>query len=402
MSDALISRSGDLKRLDEEGFELEVRGGFLLVHAIPYVKTDQTLARGILVCELTLNPSGECTVAPKDHTLYFAGDTPCHRDGSPLLAIIHNSNRADLGDGIAVEHYFSSKPEGTGRYDNFYDKIVAYEGHLGRPARSHDPSANARTGQKLSAPADAGPFRIPDTASARYGLGAVNRKLAVGKVAIVGLGGTGSYVLDLISKTPIREIHLYDGDQFLNHNVFRAPGAPEPGAAKDFPSKVDYFAAVYSRLHRGIIAHKVRVTAENVDELAGFNFVFICVDKGSARRAIAVGLHRLNVPFIDTGIGVGLEDDQLDGCTRVSFMPAGAEWAMAEKFLPFGDDDEGDEDVYNKGIQIADLNALNATLAVLRWKRSVGFYRDLRGELNSAYMVEGNMLTNRTPNDSDQ
>jgi len=402
MSAALISRSPDLKQLDEEGFELEVRGGFLLVHAVPYVKADQTLARGILVCELTLNPSGECTVAPKDHTLYFAGTTPCHRDGSPLVAVIHNSNRADLGDGILVDHYFSSKPEGTGRYDNFYDKIVAYEGHLGRPARSHDPSANARTGQKLAATTDAGPFLIRDTASARYRLGAVNRKLAVSKVAIIGLGGTGSYLLDLISKAPVGEIHLYDDDQFLNHNVFRAPGVPEPGSTKDFPSKVDYFAAIYGRLHRGVIAHPVKVTAENVDELNGFDFVFVCVDKGCARRAIAAGLYRLNVPFIDTGIGVGLEEDQLDGCARVSFMPADGDWTIAERYLPFGDDDDGEEDVYNKGIQIADLNALNATLAVLRWKRFVSFYRDLRGELNSAYMVEGNMLTNRTPVAPDQ
>jgi|688.fasta_scaffold110846_3 hypothetical protein len=398
MSDALISRSPDLKRLDEEGFELEIRGGFLLVHAVPYVKTDRTLARGILVCELTLSPSGECTVAPRDHTIYFAGDTPCHRDGSPLLAIINNSNRTDFGNDIVVHHYFSSKPEGTGRYDNFYDKIVAYEGHLGRPARSHDPSANARTGQKLSASTEASPFMIPDTASARYGLGAINRKLELRRVAIIGLGGTGSYVLDLVSKTPVQEIHLYDGDQFLNHNVFRAPGTPELGATKEFPSKVEYFAKIYSRLHPGLIAHNVKVTSENVDELKGFDFAFICVDRGSARRAIAGGLHRLNVPFIDTGIGVGLENDQLDGCTRVSFTPAGADWTTTEQYLPFGDDDEGEDDVYNKGIQIADLNALNATLAVLRWKRSVGFYRDLRGELNSAYMVEGNMLTNRNTN----
>jgi hypothetical protein len=402
MSAALISRSPDLKRLDDEGFELEIRGAHLLVHSIPYVKMDGRLARGVLICDLTLTPGGETTAAPKDHTIYFVGETPCHRDGSPLTAIIHNSNHADLGDGLEADHYFSSKPEGTGVYDNFYDKIVAYEGYLGRPARSHDPSANARTGRKLAASVDAGPFQIPDTASARYGLGAVNRKLALGKIAIIGLGGTGAYVLDLVSKTPVREIHLYDGDQFLNHNVFRAPGAPELGATKDFPTKVDYFATVYRRLHKGVTPHPVKVTVENVNELTGFDFVFICVDKGSARRVIAEGLHRLGVPFIDTGIGVGLVDNQLDGCARVSFLKAGADWATAERYLPFGDEDEGEEDVYNKGIQIADLNALNATLAVLRWKRSVTFYRDQRHELNSVYMMEGNLLSNRTPDGPDQ
>jgi hypothetical protein len=401
MSDALINHSPDLKRLDDEGFELEIRNGHLLVHAVPYVKDDKSLARGILVCPLTLDPSGKTTVAPADHTIFFAGETPCHRDGSPLISIINNSTARDLGAGIQVNHYFSSKPEVTGRYDNFYDKIVAYEGHLGRPARSYDPSANARTGRKVSERGGTRSLQYPDTASARYGIGAVTDKLAVAKVAIIGLGGTGSYVLDLISKTPVREIHLYDDDQFLNHNVFRAPGTPEPGSIKDFPSKVDYFSRVYGRMHGGIVPHNARVTADNVDELQSFDFVFICVDRGSSRRTIAAGLHRLRVPFIDTGIGVGLEGDELDGCTRVSFVPAGADWAQVEQFLPFGDDNEDDEDIYNKGIQIADLNALSATLAVLRWKRFVGFYRDQRHELNSAYMVEGNMLTNRTSDAKD-
>jgi hypothetical protein len=401
MSDALINRSPDLKQLDEEGFELEIRTGFLLVHSVPYVKTDGTLARGTLACALPLTPSGGMAASPTDHTMYFIGDAPCHRDGSPLDSIIHNSDHRDLGNGILVDHYLSSKPEGTGRYDNFYDKIVTYEGHLARPARSHDPSANARTNRKVQSTGDTGPFQYPDTASAHYGIGAVSNKLAVGKVAIIGLGGTGSYVLDLISKTPICEIHLYDDDQFLNHNVFRAPGTPETDSIKDFPSKVDYFARTYSRMKRGIKPHNARVTADNINELRGFDFVFICVDKGSARRTISTGLHQMGVPFIDTGIGVGREGNQLDGCSRVTFVPANAEWAMASKFLPFGDDKEDDDDIYNKGIQIADLNALNATLAVLRWKRAIGFYRDLRGELNSAYMVEGNMLSNRTSNAED-
>lgn len=394
MSGDLISRSADLRRLDEEGFELEIRGGFLLVHSVPYVKRDASLARGILVCALNLDPAGQHTVAPADHTMHFAGDAPCHRDGSPLTSIIHSSARQMLGKGIEVEHYFSSKPEVTGRYANFYDKVVAYEGHLGRPARSHDPTANARTGRKVAGVEDDNPFQYPDTASARYGVGAVTHKLAFTRVAIIGMGGTGSYVLDLVAKTPVREIHLYDGDQLLNHNVFRSPGAPDSASLKNFPFKVDYFAEVYSRMHRGITPHRVRVTAENVAELQGFNFAFICVDKGSARRAIAQGLHRLGVPFVDTGIGVGLEEGELDGCARVTFVPLGGDWAAAEKLLPFGDN-HGEDDEYETEIQIADLNALNATLAVLRWKRWAGFYRDHRRETNAVYMVEGNMLSNR-------
>ena len=72
-------------------------------------------------------------------------------------------------------------------------------------------------------------FHYLDTASSRAEIRVASAKLAIERLAIVGIGGTGSYVLDLIAKTPVREIHLYDGDVFLNHNGFRAPGASRRG-----------------------------------------------------------------------------------------------------------------------------------------------------------------------------
>jgi hypothetical protein len=40
----------------------------------------------------------------------------------------------------------------------------------------------------------------------------------------------------------------------------------------------------------------------------------------------------------------------------------------------------------------ADLNALNATLAVIKWKKIRGFYRDLEREHHSTYTTDGNMM----------
>lgn len=84
-----------------------------------------------------------------------------------------------------------------------------------------------------------------------------------------------------------------------------------------------FYAQVYARMQTGITPHPVRVTAANLDELAGFDFVFVCVDRGSSRREIANGLLRLEVPFVDTGVGVGLEEDCLDGCARATFIRLG-------------------------------------------------------------------------------
>ena len=76
------------------------------------------------------------------------------------------------------------------------------------------------------------------------------------KVAIVGVGGTGSYVLDLVAKTPVREIHLFDGDDFLQHNAFRAPGAPSLEQLVAKPKKASYFKAIYDKMRTGIFVHE--------------------------------------------------------------------------------------------------------------------------------------------------
>ncbi|MBB4610727.1 ThiF family adenylyltransferase [Sphingomonas yabuuchiae] len=392
MSAALTSLDPHLKRLVDEGFEIEVRNSHLVVRNVPYVAFDRSLARGALTCALTLDATGLTATPQPDHTMYFAGSTPCHRTGDPMANIINNSCPQTFGD-MQVDHYLSCKPEITLRYENIYDKVVAYEGFIGSAARSLDRTANARTNTGAMAASDDSPFAIPDSASARYGIGAMNRKL-MGRVAIIGLGGTGSFVLDVLAKTWVTEIHLYDGDQLLNHNLFRSPGAPEMNLLKGFPFKVNYYSQIYGRLHRGVTPHSVKVTAANVDDLANFDFVFVCVDKGHARREIAEGLHRLGIPFIDTGIGVGLEEDAIDGCARATFIRPGTPWPDVEKLLPFGDDGEED-DVYRTDIQIAAVNSLNANMAILRWKRWANYFRDERNEMNAVYMIEGNSISNR-------
>ena len=60
------------------------------------------------------------------------------------------------------------------------------------------------------------------------------------------------------------------------------------------------------------------------------------------------------------------------------------------KRVSFGGDDR--DDVYDKNIQIADLNALNAALAVMKWKKLYGFYQDRDHEHHTTYTIDCNML----------
>ncbi len=58
-----------------------------------------------------------------------------------------------------------------------------------------------------------------------------------------------------MAKTPAREIRLFDSDEFLQHNAFRAPGAASLEELRDAPKKVDYLKDIYTKMHRGIVAH---------------------------------------------------------------------------------------------------------------------------------------------------
>jgi hypothetical protein len=59
--------------------------------------------------------------------------------------------------------------------------------------------------------------------------------------------------------------------------------------------------------------------------------------------------------------------------------------------IPLGGNDADNE--YDKNIQIADLNSLNAALAVIKWKKLHGFYADQENEFFSTYTIDCNMLT---------
>jgi hypothetical protein len=390
MSQRPINRSADLKRLRDEGYDLEIRSGCLLVKDVPYVNSYKEVKRGILVIKLVL--AGDQTGRPDTHVAYFSGDHPCNEDGSEIAKIKHGSNAHSLVEGVAVNHSFSAKPKPADAYPDYYAQVTTYVAILSGPAQRIDPALTAKTFPVVAPDAeDDDPFNYCDTATSRAEIVAVTNKLKLRAIAILGLGGTGSYVLDLAAKTPVRRIHLYDGDWFYQHNAFRSPGAPSVDELAAKQPKVTYFKNLYSKMHRGIVEHPVHLDAGNVEELRGMEFVFVCLDKGEPKKLIVEKLEEFNIPFVDVGIGLDLTDDALGGILRVTASTA----QMRDHFrsrVSF-EDTPGDDD-YNRNIQIADLNALNSALAVIKWKKIFGFYRDLKHEHHNQFSIDTNLLLN--------
>jgi len=207
MSQRPINRSADLKKLRDEGYDLEVRSGCLLVKDVPYVNSGKVVGRGILVIKLVL--ADDQTGRPDTHVAYFAGDHPCNEDGSEIAKIIHGSNAHSLAEGVPVNHSFSAKPKPADSYPDYYAQVTTYVSIISGPAQRIDPAVTAKTFPVIEPEKDSDePFNYADTASSRAEIVGVTKKMALRKIAILGLGGTGSYVLDLVAKTPAKEIHL--------------------------------------------------------------------------------------------------------------------------------------------------------------------------------------------------
>ena len=141
MQQQLINLNPDLKRLEDEGYHMEINGAHLLVHHIPYLNSQRKIMYGTLVCVLTL-AGPERVGKPKDHTIYFIGEAPHNIDGT-VIQIINNSNAKILGGKITVNHYFSSRPT-SGHYRDYYDKIRTYAEILSAQAKAIDSTATEK------------------------------------------------------------------------------------------------------------------------------------------------------------------------------------------------------------------------------------------------------------------
>ncbi|MDA3926858.1 MAG: ThiF family adenylyltransferase [Kiritimatiellae bacterium] len=388
MSQQLISHNKDLKRLRDDGFDVGIVENHLVVRNIPYVTPQKEIKYGTLVSSLDL--SGEKTVRPRTHVAMFCGEHPCETDGTKIKGIINGSGQKALGPELTIDHTFSAKPsEG---YSNYHHKMSTYCAIISGPAKTLDPSVTAQPHLPIVTAKEDSVFNYLDTASSRAGIGAVTEKLHVAKIAIVGLGGTGSYILDLVAKTPVEEIHLFDGDDFLSHNAFRAPGATSIDDLNNHPTKVDYLKNLYDRFRRGIKAHNLYIDKSCLDLLDGMSHVFLCMDGSESKRHIVDYLEAKGIAFIDVGMGIDEADGMLYGQLRVTTStPSHREHVHSRKLIPYGN---SGNNPYDTNIQVADLNALNACLAVVKWKKLLGFYCDLEKEHHCVYQIDGNHLIN--------
>lgn len=387
MSQQLIDHSPDLKRLRNDGFEIEVKGGYLIIHHIPYVNHSRDVKYGKLISELTLS-SNTSTAKPGNHIIHFMGEQPCNIDGSVISQIIHANPNQVLQDGLVINYSFSNKP--VSGYGDYYQKVTTYTRIITAPAKIIDKNVTEKTFKVVIDENPDSVFNYLDTNSSRANIDKLNSIFSNQKIAIIGLGGTGAYILDFVAKTPVQEIHIYDGDEFLLHNAFRSPGAPSIEELDNRKLKTDYYASIYSKMHKKVISHPYYINELSIVELSNYTFVFLAIDKDAVKRSIIDQLLKVGISFIDVGLGVNIANENLIGTVRVT---AGTPDKFDHLYKRISCGDNGNNE-YDSNIQIADLNALNALFAVIKWKKILGFYQDLIYEHHLTYSINNSYLAN--------
>lgn len=370
MFQRLVSRNDDIRRLVEKGYAVGLDANCLIVRDIPYLDAAGQLHSGAIVAKLVFVDQERVT--QDDHQIYFAGGIPHELDGRPIPNLGGGPTAlplSDMSSDVVVQRSFSNKPRDTGKFVDFYEKIESYVTIISGPAIAKH-GANPLTFRVRRDVANESVFKFADTLTSRAEIGDLSAKFKDDVVAIIGLGGTGAYVLDFLIRTPVREIRAFDLDPFHVHNAFRSPGRLEPNELGR--AKAEVYRYRYDNFRHGLSAEPKFVDASSEPDFIGVTFAFVCVDKGSSRSGIFDLLLAKRIPFIDVGMGLNRKRGSLNGMLRTTYYSAERGEAVRKQGLA----DMGDhpDDLYRVNIQIGELNALNACLAVVKFKQLRGFY----------------------------
>jgi hypothetical protein len=376
MSLKLASHNDDLRRLVEKGYAIAIDGAHMIVRDIPYLDNECNLQWGAFVTKLVF--VNQERVQQDDHQIYFTGSAPHNIDGSLVSGLSGGPHTITLSDGskdIVVQRSFSNKRIVDGQkigYVDFFEKIENYVALVAGPAMNKY-DANPLTFKLVQDTPFTSVFKFQDTLTSRAEISDLACRLEQDVIAIIGLGGTGSYLLDYMVKTPVKEIRAFDMDAFHVHNAFRSPGKLDENELGK--TKAEVYFARYSNFRDGLSIHPKFIDNTADEELSGVTFAFVCVDKGSARSAIMDLLIAKEIPFIDVGMGLSrAENGSLKGMMRVTYFPVELAQKIREEQLV--DTQDAPENIYRSNIQISELNAMNASLAMMRYKQVRLFFAE--------------------------
>ena len=210
-----------------------------------------------------------------------------------------------------------------------------------------------------------------------------NGQISGQRVAIVGVGGTGSHILDYLSKTPVGEIHVFDNDHCDNETKKRSPGPFNTRIRQAIKSS--FYACRYCQTHPRIIPHEEYISSENVHQLSDFDTVFLSCNSPEISESVIDVCRSTKALLIHVGMGT-VGEDRIEGNLSV-ITCRGDDYDLAESLIP-----RKTQRGVGHDYQTIELNAMNAALAVIQWKKASGVFVDLRTSPYFYYSITANKI----------
>lgn len=134
--------------------------------------------------------------------------------------------------------------------------------------------------------------------------GGAEAAISAAKVAVIGLGGGGSHVVQQLAHVGIQDYVLYDADVIESTNLNRLIGGTTMDVAMRMPKTL-----IAERIIRGIAlnaeVHRIEKRWQDDPEpLRSCDLVVGCVDGYRERWELQVASRRFLIPYIDVGLDV--------------------------------------------------------------------------------------------------
>lgn len=131
-----------------------------------------------------------------------------------------------------------------------------------------------------------------------FGKAAIER-LAQARVAVFGCGGVGGYAIEVLARSAVGAIDLFDNDTVSLTNINRQLFATHSTLGQ---FKVDVAAQRIADINPQcrVTTHKTFYLVSNADEvdLTVYDYVVDCIDTVTAKMELIRRCHRMNIPII--------------------------------------------------------------------------------------------------------
>lgn len=255
------------------------------------------------------------------------------------------------------------------------------------------------------------------------------RLIQSSRVAIVGVGGTGSSVAEQVTRLGVKDILLLDPDNFETVNrmygTFAIPAKKHWWQFwKRLPvshKKVDLVAAHLRHINPDI--HIETVTQSVVHhavakQLCDRDFIFLCTDEHWGRSVVNQVAYQYMIPTINVGMAITAEDSKIDnavGVVDVLFPDKACLWCkqylnskrIAAESMPKADQANRQAEGYVENIDttqpsVISINTTVASMAVTQWLQLLtGFQGNFGGiERQNYNVLEGTVTRGKTQIDN--